>query len=174
MKKFILLIFISLLFISTASSQDNSKIKIIENYDDFTHLSVILARKEFENKVVYVDVWGVGCRPCREESEYLPALKQRYKNKDLVFLYLAIPFGFFRISKWKKEMQEYNLEGYHIYMNKKLEKNLKTDVPGIKQIGIPKYVLIDKDGSIAYPDAPRPSSGNKLYMLIDILLGESF
>ena len=174
MKKFILLIFISLLFNSTASTQVNTKIMIIENYNDFTHLSEILVRKEFENKVVYVDVWGVGCRPCREESEYLPALKQRYKNKDLVFLYLAKPFGFFRISKWKKEMQEYNLEGFHIYMNKKLEKNIMLEVPGIKQIGIPKYILIGKDGSVAYPDAPRPSSGDKLHMLINMLLSESF
>ena len=174
MKKFILLIFILLLLYSAANPQDNSKIKIIDNYNEFTHLSEILARKEFENKIVYIDVWFTGCRPCREEFEHLPALKQRYQNKDLVFLYLAKPYGFFRISKWKKEMQEYNLEGYHIYMNKKLEKNLKTDVPGIKQVGIPKYILIDKDGSVAYPDAPRPSSGNELFMLIDMLLGESF
>ena len=174
MKKFILLIFISLLFNSTASTQVNTKIMIIENYDDLTHLSEILARKEFENKIVYVDVWGVGCKPCREESEYLPALKQRYQNKDLVFLYLAKPFGFFRISKWKKEMQEYNLEGYHIYMNKELEKNIMREVPGIRRQGIPKYILIDKDGDVAYPDAPRPSSGDKLYLLIDILLGVNF
>ena len=174
MKKLILLVFISLLFHSAAYSQENSKIMIIENYDEFTYLSEILALKKFQNKIVYIDVWYTGCRPCREESEYLPALKQRYNNKDLVFLYLAKPYGFFRISKWKKEMQEYNLEGYHIYMNKELNKNIMLEVPGIKQTGVPKYILIDKDGSVAYPDAPRPSSGNELYMLLDMLLGESF
>lgn len=174
MKKFILLIFILLLLYSAAYSQDNSKIKIIDNYNEFTHLSEILARKEFENKIVYIDVWFTGCRPCREESEHFPALKNRYHNKDLVFLYLAKPYGFFRISKWKKEMQEYDLEGYHIYMNKKLEKNIMLEVPGIKQTGVPKYILIDKDGRVAYPDAPRPSSGDELFLLIDMLLGESF
>ena len=174
MKKFILLIFILLLLYSAAYSQENSKIKIIENYGEFTHLSEILAMEYFQDKVVYIDVWFTGCRPCREESEHLPALKKRYQNKDLVFLYLAKPYGLFRISKWKKEMQEYNLEGYHIYMNKKLEKNIMLEVPGIKQTGVPKYILIDKDGSVAYPDAPRPSSGDELFLLIDMLLGESF
>jgi len=174
MKKFILLIFILLLLYSAANSQENSKIKIIENYGDFTHLSEILTMEYFQDKVVYIDVWFTGCRPCREESEHLPALKNRYQNKDLVFLYLAKPYGFFRISKWKKEMQEYDLEGYHIYMNKKLEKNIMLEVPGIKQTGVPKYILIDKDGSVAYPDAPRPSSGDELFLLIDMLLGESF
>ncbi|MFH0760807.1 MAG: TlpA disulfide reductase family protein [Bacteroidota bacterium] len=166
-----------LLLCTTASCQvnsdsSNSEIKIIENYDKIVHLSEILTMKEFENKVIYIDIWGTGCSPCIAESKYLPELKKRYKNKDVVFLYLAKPYGLFRISKWKKEIQQYNLEGYHIYMSEELKDNIMMEVPGIRQIGIPKYLLVNKQGKVAYPDAPRPSSEKDLYKLIDQLLDE--
>ena len=171
------LILIPLLFCTIASCQvnserSNSEIKIIENYDKIIHFAEILSMKEFENKVIYIDIWGTGCSPCIAESKHLPELKKRYKNKDVVFLYLAKPYGIFRISKWKKEMQKYNLEGYHIYMSEELKNNIKKEVPGIRKVGIPKYILINKNGSVAYPDAPRPSSGDELYKLIDKLLDE--
>lgn len=169
-----LLILIPLLFYTIASSQVNSEIKIIENYDKITHFAEILSMKEFENKVIYIDIWGTGCKPCIAEFKHLPELKKRYKNKNIVFLYLARSYGLFRISKWKKEMQKYNLEGYHICISKELKDNIMLEVPGIRQVGIPKYILVDKKGNVIYPDAPRPSSGEELHLLIDMLLGDSF
>jgi thiol-disulfide isomerase/thioredoxin len=166
-----LLILIPLLFYTIASSQVNSEIKIIENYGKITHFAEILSMKEFENKVIYIDIWGTDCSPCIAEFKHLPELKKKYKNKDIVFLYLARSYGLFRISKWKKEMQKYNLEGYHICISKELKDNIMLEVPGIRQVGIPKYILVDKKGNVAYPDAPRPSSGEELHLLIDMLLG---
>ena len=148
----------------------NSKITIIENFDKISHLSEIISIKEFKHKVIYIDIWGTGCSPCISEFKNLSELKKRYKDENVVFLYLAKPYGLFPISKWKKEMHTYDLEGFHIYMSKELENNIYIEVPGIRQIGIPKYILVNKKGIVAYPDAPRPSSREELYKCIDMLL----
>ena len=172
------LILIQLLFgilISCHESSDisNPEIKIIENYDKILDFAEILSMKEFENKVIYIDIWVAPCSPCIAEFKHLPKLKSRYKNKDVVFLYLARSYGIFRKSKWEEEMQKYNLEGFHIWMTEELKDTIISDseLTGIAR-GYPKFILVDKKGDVAHINAPRPSSGNELYKLIDMLLLE--
>ncbi len=176
--KFTLIIIIgSVIFLSFATCQENTdinnpEIKIIENYDTLKNFAEILSLKEFINKVIYIDIWVAPCSPCIAEFKYLPELKNKYKDENLVFLYLARSYGLFRMSKWESEMQKYNLEGYHIYMTEKLKDIIYDEVSGLRGTGLPKFILIDKKGSVAYPVAPRPSSGEELYSLIDQLLNE--
>ena len=172
----LILILIPFLFCSLATCQEesddeNPKIKIITDYDKFEHFSEILSLEQFKNKVIYIDFWVAPCSPCIAEFKHLPELKNRYKNRDVVFLYLARSYGLARISKWKKEMQKYNLEGYHIWMTEKLKDTIISELPGIVR-GYPKYILVNKKGRVAYLNAPRPSSGEELYKLIDKLLEE--
>ena len=159
----------SLVYCQVNENSNNSEIKIIDDYDRFEHFAEILSLREFENKVIYIDIWVTGCSPCIAEFKHLPELKKRYKNKHVVFLYLARSYGLFRISRWKKEMQKEKLEGYHIFMTENLKDTIKAEIPGLSR-GYPKFILIDKEGDIAYPAAPRPSSGKELYKLIDKLL----
>lgn len=171
-----ILIITPLLFCSIAACQEdfdhnNSEIKIVENYDEIVNFAEILSLKEFENKVIYIDVWVTACKPCVSEFKYLPELKKRYKNKDVVFLYLARSYGLFRISKWEKEMKKYNLEGYHIFMTEKLKDTIMAEITGIPR-GYPKFILVNKEGILTDTDATRPSSGKELYKLIDALLDE--
>ena len=171
-----MLILITLLFCSLAACQESSdgndsEIIIIEDYDKISSFAEILSLKEFKNKVIYIDIWVAPCSPCIAEFKHLPELKNRYKNKDVVFLYLARSYGLFRMSKWEKEMQKYNLEGYHIWMTEKLKDTIISELPGITR-GYPKFILVNKKGKVAYLNAPRPSSGQGLYKLIDMLLYE--
>ena len=173
-----LLILIQLLFSPLISCQVNSdsnnpEIKIIENYDKILNFSEILSMKEFANKVIFIDIWVAPCSPCIAEFKHLPELKNRYKNKDVVFLYLARSYGILRKSKWEKEMQKYNLEGYHIWMTEKLKDTIISDskLTGIAR-GYPKYILVNKNGEVVNTNAPRPSSKNELYELIDELIEE--
>lgn len=43
----------------------------------------------YKGKIVYLDVWGVWCTPCKQQMQYVPFVKQAMKGKDVVFLYLA-------------------------------------------------------------------------------------
>jgi thiol-disulfide isomerase/thioredoxin len=172
----LILIFTPLLFCSLAACQENSdgknpEIIIIENYDKISSFAEILSMKEFADKVIYIDIWVAPCSPCIAEFKHLPELKNRYKNKDVVFLYLARSYGLFRMSKWEKEMQKYNLEGYHIWMTEELKDKIISELPGIAR-GYPRFILINKKGKVAYLNAPKPSSREKLYKLIDELLEE--
>ena len=169
-------ILIQLLISSLAVCQENSdgmnpEIKIIEGYDEISNFAEILSLKELNNKVVYIDIWVAPCSPCIAEFKHLPELKNRVKNKDVVFLYLGRSYGMFRKAKWEREMQKFNLEGYHIWMTEELKDTIRSELPGIAR-GYPKYILVNKKGLVAYLNAPRPSSGEELYQLIDELLNE--
>jgi len=170
------LLLIQLLLSSLAACQENSEemnpgVKIIEDYDTLSSFVEILSLKEFKNKVVYIDIWVAPCSPCIAEFKHLPKLKNRYKDKDVVFLYLARSYGMFRKSKWEKEMQKYNLEGYHIWMTEDLKDTILSELSGIAR-GYPKFILVNKKGCVSYLNAPGPSTGKELYKLIDELINE--
>jgi len=172
----LILSFIPLLLCFLVACQENTdeinnEILIIEDYDKFSSFAEIISLQEFNNKVIYVDIWVAPCSPCIAEFQHLPELKSRYKNEDVVFLYLARSYGMFRMSKWEKEMHKYNLEGYHIWMTEELKDTIISELTGIDR-GYPKFILVDKKGSVAYLNAPRPSSGEELYQHIDLLLDE--
>jgi uncharacterized protein (UPF0297 family) len=48
--------------------------------------------------------------------------------------------------------------------------NSINSINGIKFVGKPHYILVDKKGNIVIPNAERPSSKEKLYNQIDRLL----
>jgi thiol-disulfide isomerase/thioredoxin len=80
--KFIL---IQLLLCTLAACQENSenknsKIIIIEDSDKISSFAEILSLKEFNNKVVYIDIWVAPCSPCIAEFKHLPELKNRYET----------------------------------------------------------------------------------------------
>ena len=68
---------------------------------DSTITSLEDAVKPFKGKVVYIDVWATWCGPCLKEFQYLPALKEKARNMDVVYLYISIDRPEER-KKWEK------------------------------------------------------------------------
>jgi thiol-disulfide isomerase/thioredoxin len=110
--------------------------------------------KEFKGKVVYVDFWASWCPPCRGEMPHSKALHEQFKdNKNVVFLYIT----FDRTEEaWKNGIDKMAIKGYHWYPSEKQRQDI---VQKFGVSGIPRYMLIDKKGSIVNQDANRPSSG---------------
>ena len=129
---------------------------------DSTITSLEDAVKPFKGKVVYIDVWATWCDPCLKEFQYLPALKEKAHNMDVVYLYISIDRPEER-KKWEKTIAYHQLKGYHLLVNEKLGKSLYTELGNERQIlSIPCFVIIDKTGKIAIRHAAAPSEPEKV------------
>ena len=129
---------------------------------DSTITSLEDAVKPFKGKVVYIDVWATWCGPCLKEFQYLPALKEKAHNLDVVYLYISIDRPEER-KKWEKTIAYHQLKGYHLLVNEKLGKSLYTELGNERQIlSIPCFVIIDKTGKIAIRHAAAPSEPEKV------------
>jgi thiol-disulfide isomerase/thioredoxin len=127
-----------------------------------------VALSDFRGKVVYVDVWATWCGPCKGEIPASKELKKKFvDNKDVVFMYISVDD---KKEAWEKFLQDdQEWAGVHLITGVGWGSEI-TEEYMIK--GIPRYILVDRDGKIANASAPRPSSGEKIEGLIRDLLGD--
>ena len=159
-------------YLKDISYSGSKSIIIIKNYDQISSLANLVSLNEFKNKVLYIDLWGVHCGPCIQEFSHLSELKNRYKESEIEFIYLATPYGhIYDTQKWKAAIKKYNLEGYNMLMNIDFYYNIWEEVPEMKDpFTIPHYLIVDKQGIIVNANAPRPSKKTILFVELDQLL----
>lgn len=109
---------------------------------------------DFKGKLVYIDVWATWCAPCRAEIPFLKKAEEKYKGKNIEFVSISIDSKK-DYDKWKKFVSDKNLGGVQLIAEKDWNSDL---VKALKISGIPRFVLVDVEGNIMMPDAPRPSS----------------
>jgi len=112
--------------------------------------SNLVKLQDFKGKVVYVDIWAIWCLPCRKEIPHLEKLESHYKDSNIVFISICKDDT---RSRWKKTVRSNELSGVHLFApenNIDFFKDYLVD-------GVPRYILIDKDGRIIDSDAIRPS-----------------
>ncbi len=92
-------------------------------------------------------------------------LRNDYKDKEVIFIYLcnrSTP------ERWKATIAEKKIEGEHYYLSDDQYNVLKYKF----QIqGIPRYILVDKEGGIIDENAPEPSS-EEIRSVLEKLLNE--
>lgn len=153
-------------------SQDDALLKdtrLITSIPEFTTAEEMLAHitGQFKGKVIYMDIWGTWCSPCREQFKYVPAFKQRLKGKDVVFVYLA---NHSQETAWKSAIKQHKLIGDNV-----VHYNLPPAQQSILEKkylyrGYPTYIIIDKDGKYVTNQAPRPSEPDAAVKVISDLL----
>lgn len=148
----------------------NANIKIAEGYEKMTSISDII--KQLKGKVVYLDVWGTWCGPCKEELAFIPELKARFKDKDVAYIYLDLDDDSLD-PKWRDFIITNNMEGFH------LRKTRQTIAPFWKELlanaddkteYYPQYFIFDKTGKLVVSKAKRPSDKGELYKQIEQFL----
>jgi thiol-disulfide isomerase/thioredoxin len=150
-------------------SNANNKRIVFKTANGIQSLSQLVA--PYKGKIVYLDIWGTWCGPCKEEMNYTPELKKKYAGKDIVFVYLDMdPQS--KERDWKEMVFHKGLEGEHYRMD---AASIEPIWQAVQEAGgtthsYPAYVLIGKDGKIIDAKAERPSSREKLYTQLNKVL----
>lgn len=129
------------------------------------HKGGITKLEDFKGKYVYIDVWATWCAPCRAEIPHLKKLEEQFKGKDIVFVSISIDKKLDH-DKWKNFVSEKQLGGVQLIADNDWNSNFLKEY---NITGIPRFILIDKEGNIMYSDAGRPSSLGLASTLSEIL-----
>lgn len=113
-----------------------------------------VALSDFKGKLVYIDVWATWCGPCKQEIPHLKKLEEEYRSKDIVFLSVSVDKTKDH-AKWKEFLVKEELKGVQIFGGDDAQKYV---IQSYKISGIPRFILVGRDGNIISIDAPRPSS----------------
>ena len=121
---------------------------------------------EFYGKVLYLDYWATWCHPCVWEIPFFEKLYQEYKNDERIqFISFSLDDN---VEKWKAKLKKDNPEWAQFILTKADQQFLQKEM-GIA--GIPRFIVLNADGTIAEGDALRPSDKNAKAMLEDVLGG---
>lgn len=121
----------------------------------------------YKGKVVYLDVWGTWCGPCKDMMQYAGSAKKLFDGKDVIFLYLCNRSS---DKSWKNIIKEYGLTG-KIAVHYNLPDEQQRAIEKFLQIrSFPTYMLIDKEGNIVDRKAPRPNKSDDLLNAVYKLL----
>lgn len=108
--------------------------------------------KEFLGKVVYIDCWATWCGPCCREIPYLEKRVAEYQGNGKV-RFVSISMDSNR-QAWLKKLDKDN-PAWEQFILDKVQDEALSKAFGIN--GIPRFILLNADGTIADSDAFRPS-----------------
>lgn len=132
-------------------SADANQLLLKDIHGNIGNLNLLL--KKNRGKVIYADFWASGCPPCREEMVPSAKLREFYKGKEVVFVYLSCGDT---ENDWKKAVAEAGLSEVENnflitnFKNSKVLEKLKVEL-------IPRFIIFDKQGDLVEMNAPRPS-----------------
>ncbi|RZA00477.1 MAG: hypothetical protein EOP47_13865 [Sphingobacteriaceae bacterium] len=153
----------------------NKNIIFVPDSTKITTLKELVA--PYKGKVVYLDIWGTWCGPCKSEIMlYSAQLKTKFaNNKDIVFLYLEMDQGQAgSVEKWKEFVNMHNVAGTHVRIDKTIMDNLWIELLGSRDVPrmFPTYVIFDRDGNVSNKNANRPSAGEILYKDLELAIAK--
>ncbi len=94
-------------------------------------------------KVIYLDFWATWCNSCIRQINNSDNLRNTFKNKDVVFLYVSLDYT---DTEWRNYLRRHKLPGKHVFAPGALGADIAKDY-GVKKL--PALFIIDKNGKIA-------------------------
>lgn len=129
------------------------------NATDLSGKKVSLA--DLKGKLIYIDVWATWCGPCRKEMPYLMKLEEKYKGKEIHFVSLSCDAS---RQAWEKDLAKGDKKGIQIHLAAG-----DTFMDDYMILGIPRFILLNKEGQIINSDMTRPSDPDTVKTLDELL-----
>lgn len=117
-------------------------------YLDINGKEVSLA--DLAGKYVYIDVWATWCGPCRGELPHLKKLEHQFKLRNIAFVSISCDQD---KAAWEKMVKEEKLEGIQLHNGGDREFMQAYMIKGI-----PRFILLDREGKIIAAEMTRPSN----------------
>ncbi|MEM6843787.1 MAG: TlpA disulfide reductase family protein [Bacteroidota bacterium] len=116
----------------------------IPDFDTTDPLDSIVSIREYQDKVLYINLWATWCKPCIKNIPELNKIIDSYRgNEDLAFLNVCINS---EKERWLTTIDRYSMKGVNLLAegngNEKLQSIFDIQV-------IPTYVLVNK-GNVLY------------------------
>ena len=115
---------------------------------------------DFKGKYVYVDLWATWCGPCNAEIPSLKKLEEEFQGRNIYFVSISCDKS---QDEWEKFVRERQMGGIQLHMrgNNKYMEELGNN-------GIPRFLLIDREGNFIDANMSRPSDPRTLKILQEL------
>ena len=143
-----------------AEGMDSPKFANYENYNGKT-----TSLDDLQGRYVYIDIWATWCEPCKAEIPFLKKLEDKYHEKKIAFISISIDSEKDH-NIWKEMVAEKELSGIQLFSDKDWNSEF---IKNYLVNSIPRFILIDMGGKIISADAPRPSQGEIISILLNQL-----
>jgi thiol-disulfide isomerase/thioredoxin len=133
------------------------------NYEN--HKGGLTSLNDLKGKIIYIEIWATWCGPCIAEMPSLKGLIEHFKDENIEFVSISIDSKN-DYEKWKKMVSTKNVGGIQLYADKGLESEF---MKGFNVGLLPRSILLDQNGNIITPHAPRPSDPTTKQYLEEIV-----
>ena len=128
-------------FVDANSLRPSSDVEGMSDGEKILHKLI----EPYQGKLVYLDIWGTWCAPCRENLKESWRVREALKDYDIVYLFLANKSS---DEAWKSIISEYNVTGENV-VHYNLPADQQSAIENYVGVnGYPTYKLIDKQGNI--------------------------
>ena len=140
---------------------------ILSDFSGLPEAGSVLSKiiSKHKGKVIYLKFWAPWCAPCIAQIPYAEKLEEIFSPDDFSLINLCVDTP---KDRWKATISERKLRGYQYLLNDKQYKQLQVL---FKIDGIPRYVLINKNGDIVNEDAPIP--GEQVFSGVPVASGKT-